>query len=208
MSENSTRTQSRGPMGGPGMSMGSGEKAKDFKGVWGKLIRYCKNYIPAILIALVIAALGTVLQIIGPDKLKDMTNEIMKGLPAIVDGVPIISAIDFTTVFNIGILLVIFYAAAAVFSFVENYMMATVTAKISKNMRTGVSQKINKPPFKYFDKTSYGDVISRVTNDVDAIGQTLNQSLDTLVRSITMFVGALIMMFYNSGMLTLVARAH
>lgn len=205
MSENNERTQNRGPMGGLGMGMRSGEKAKDFKEVWVKLIRYCKNYIPAILIALVIAALGAVLQIISPDKLKDMTNEIMKGLPALVDGVPIIGAIDFTRVFNIGILLVIFYAAAAVFSFVENFMMATVTAKISKNMRTGVSQKINKLPFKYFDKTSYGDVISRVTNDVDAIGQTLNQSLDTLVRSITMFVGALIMMFYNSWILALVA---
>jgi len=207
MSENNRKTRNSGPMGGPpGMGGGmGGEKAKDFKGTWGKLIRYCKSYMPVIIIALVIATIGTILQIIGPEKLKDMTNEITKGLPALVDGVPILGAIDFDAVFNIGMLLVCFYAASAIFSFAENYMMATITAKISKNMRTGISQKINKLPLKYFDKTSYGDVISRVTNDIDAIGQTLNQSLDTLVRSITMFVGALVMMFYNSWILALVA---
>jgi len=189
--------------GRPGM--GGGEKAKDFKGTWVKLLRYCKSYAPVIIIALVIAALGSALQIIGPDKLKDMTNEIMKGLPAMVEGVPILGAIDFTAVFNIGILLVCFYAASGIFSFVENFIMATITAKISKNMRSDISKKINKMPLKYFDKTSYGDVISRVTNDVDAIGQTMNQSLDNLVKSITMFVGALIMMFWNSWILALVA---
>jgi ATP-binding cassette subfamily B protein len=189
--------------GRPGM--GGGEKAQDFKGTWGKLIRYCKRYMPAILIALVLAAFGVVLQIIGPDKIGEMTNEIGKGVPKIIDGVPVLGAIDFKVVFNIGMLLVFFYASSAVFSFIENFMMATVAAKISKNMRAGISQKINKLPLKYFDKTSYGDVISRVTNDVDAIGQTLNQSLDGLVRSITMFVGALIMMFYNNWILALVA---
>ena len=205
MSDNNTRRHRRTPMGGPpGMGMNV-EKAKDFKGTWGKLIRYCKRYIPVIMVALVIAALGTVLQIIGPDKLKEMTNEIMQGLPALINGVPVLGAIDFGAVFNIGILLVVFYASASIFSFVENYMMATITAKISKNMRTGISQKINRLPLRYFDKTSYGDVISRATNDVDAIGQTLNQSLDTLVRSVTMFIGALIMMFYNSWILALVA---
>jgi len=212
MSENNTRTQNSASMGGMrggpgsrgmGMSMG-GEKAKDFKGVWRKLIRYCKNYIPAILIALVIAALGTVLQIAGPNQLGKMSNEIQKVIEALIKEQRVIG-IDFTIISNIGILLVFFYAASAIFSFTENFMMATITAKISKNMRTGVSQKINKLPFKYFDKTSYGDVISRVTNDVDAIGQTLNQSLDMLVRAITMFVGSLIMMFYNSWILALVA---
>lgn len=205
MSEHNEKTQSRGPVGGhPGMGMG-GEKAKDFKGTWGKLIRYCRRYMPVILTALLVAAFSSLLQIIGPDKLKDMTNEITKGLPALVDGVPILGAIDFNTISCIGMLLVFFYGAGAVFGFIESFMMATVTAKISKRMRTDVSAKINKLPLKYFDKTSYGDVISRITNDVDAIGQTLNQSLDTLVRSITMFIGALVMMFYNSWILALVA---
>lgn len=208
MSENRTIAQNRGSMGGPlggPPPMGGGEKAKDLKGTWGKLIRYCRRDMPVIITALAIAALGTALQIIGPDKLKDMTNEITKGLPALINGVPVSGAIDFNAVFNIGMLLVCFYAASGIFSFVENFMMATVTAKISKNMRTGVSKKINNLPLKYFDKTSYGDVISRVTNDVDAIGQTLNQSLDNLVRAITMFLGSLIMMFYNSWILALVA---
>ena len=195
-----------GPMGGgPGGRMGGGEKAKDFKGTWLKLIRYCKRYMPAILTALVIAAVSTALQIIGPDKIKDLANEIAKGLPALVNGAPVIGAIDFQAVTRIAYLLVIFYLSSSVLSFVENFIMATVTAVISKNMRTGISDKINKMPLKYFDKASFGDVISRVTNDVDAIGQTLNQSLDGLVRSITMFIGALIMMFYNSWILALVA---
>ncbi len=208
MSENQTRTPNGGPMGGPAggpPGMGGGEKAKDFQGTWGKLIRYCKGYMPVIITALVIAALGTFLQIIGPDQLKNMTNEITKGLPALINGVPVSGAIDFNAVFNIGMLLVCFYAASGIFSFAENFIMATVTAKISKSMRTDIAKKINKLPLKYFDKTSYGDVISRVTNDVDAIGQTLNQSLDNLVRAFTMFVGSLVMMFYNSWILALVA---
>ena len=195
MSENNTRTQSRGPMGGIG---GAAEKAKDFKGTWGKLIRYCKKYMPVIVAALVIAALGTVLQIVGPDRLGGMTDEIVKGLSPM-------ASIDFKAVAGIGILLVCFYAGSAILSFAENYMMATITAKISKNMRSDISKKINRMPLKHFDRTSVGDVISRVTNDVDAIGQTLNQSLDNLVRSVTMFAGALIMMFWNSWILALVA---
>ena len=211
MSDQNVRPQQRGPMRGPmggpmrGGPMGMGEKSKDFKGTWLKLIKYCNKYIPATLIALIIAALGTALQIIGPDKLKDLANEIMNGLPALVNGTPVIGAINFDIVGKIGTTLIIFYLTSAVLSFTENFMMATVTAKISKKMRTDVSAKINKLPFKYFDKISYGDVISRVTNDVDAIGMTMNQSLDTLVRAVTMFCGALIMMFYNSWILALVA---
>jgi len=201
-----------GPMGGgPGGRMGGGppgmvvEKAKDFKGTWIKLIRYCRNYLPAISIALVIAAAGTVLQIIGPDKLKELTNEIMRGLPALVNGQPVLGAIDFGAISRIAVMLVFFYGSSALLSFAENFIMATVTARISKGMRAGISRKINRLPLKYFDRTSYGDVISRVTNDVDAIGQTLNQSIDNLVRAVTLFIGSLVMMFYNSWVLALVA---
>ena len=200
MSENTTRRPAgsfgggRGGFGRPGM--GGGEKARDFKGTWAKLIRYCKNFLPVIIAALVIAAGGTVLQIIGPDRLGDMTNEILGGLRG---------SIDFKAVTSIGILLVCFYAGSALLSLTENTIMATMTAKISKNLRTDISKKINRMPLKYFDKTSVGDVISRVTNDVDTIGQTLNQSLDNLVRAVTMFVGSLIMMFWNSWILALVA---
>jgi len=210
MSDNTERKRPGrfgGGMGGPRGMMGGGEKAKDFKGTWIKLIRYCKNYMPIIIVALVIAAMGTSLQIAGPNKLGDMTNEIAKGLPAIINNTPVMGAIDMTAVYNIGMLLVLFFGSSAILSFIENFIMATVTARISKNMRTGISRKINKLPLKYFDKTSYGDVISRVTNDVDTIGQTMNQSIDNLVRAITMFAGSLIMMIYNSWMLALVAVA-
>lgn len=192
-------------MGG-GHGMGAPvEKPKDFKGTWKKLIQYCRKFIPATIVALIFAAVGTVLQIIGPDKLKDMTNEITKGLPAIVNGQPVIGAIDMNAVINIGLILVFFYAASAVASFIQSFMMATVTQRISKNLRTDISGKINRMPLKYFDKVSYGDVLSRVTNDVDAIGQTLSQSIGTLVTSVTMFVGALIMMFYNNWIMALTA---
>lgn len=192
-------------MGG-GHGMGAPvEKPKDFKGTWKKLIQYCRKFIPTTIVALIFAAVGTVLQIIGPDKLKDMTNEITKGLPAIVNGQPVIGAIDMNAVINIGLILVFFYAASAVASFIQSFMMATVTQRISKNLRTDISGKINRMPLKYFDKVSYGDVLSRVTNDVDAIGQTLSQSIGTLVTSVTMFVGALIMMFYNNWIMALTA---
>ncbi len=202
MSEQRTN---RKPMAGGPMGQGAVEKPKDFKRTWGKLIAYCKNYMPAVIAALVMAAMGTVLQIIGPDKLKDMTNEIMKGLPSLINGVPVAGTIDFGAVKKIALLLVAFYAGSTLLNFIQSFMMATVTQRISKNMRTGISQKINKLPLKYFDKVSYGDILSRVTNDVDTIGQTMNQSIGNLVTSITMFVGTAIMMFYNNWIMALTA---
>lgn len=199
-----TRTPAmRGPMGNH--SMGGGEKAKDFKGSWSRLITFSKEYLPIVILALFLAAISTIFIIIGPNKLKEMTNVIIKGLPSMVNGKPIVGSIDFSSLINTGLLLVILYGLSGILGFVENFLMATITAKIAKNLRHDISKKINKLPFKYFDKTSYGDVISRVTNDVDAIGQTLFRSIDSLVRAATMFLGALIMMFYNSWILTLVA---
>ena len=184
---------------------GSVEKPKEFKKTWDKLVKYCKDYIPSIMIALIIAAVGTVFQLLGPDKLKDLTNEIVKGLPAIINGIPVLGKIDLNIITDIAWTLVFFYASSVILSFIESYIMATITAKISKKMRTGISKKINKIPLKYFDKTSFGDVISRVTNDVDAIGQTLNQSLDNLVKSVTMLIGSVVMMFYTNWIMALTA---
>jgi ATP-binding cassette subfamily B multidrug efflux pump len=193
----------RGPgMRGPGMT-GMVEKPKDFKKTLGKLVKYSKSYITVIVIALLLASIGTVLQIIGPDRLKDITNEIIKGLPALVNGQPVLGSIDINAVSNIALILVFFYASSAVLNFAQGFIMATITQKISKSMRTDISQKINRLPLKYFDKSSHGDVLSRVTNDVDTIGQTLNQSVGTLVTAVTMFIGSLIMMFYNSWILAL-----
>ncbi len=181
------------------------EKPKNLRKTWGKLLLYCKNYLPAAVIALLLAAGGTVLQIIGPNMLKVMTNEIMQGLPALAEGIPMAGAVDLDAVKNLACILVMLYAGSAMLSFAQGYMMATVTQKISKRMRAGISEKINRLPLKYFDKVSHGDVLSRVTNDVDAIGQTMNQSVGSLVTSVTMFAGSLIMMFYNSWVLALIA---
>jgi len=206
MSERNERRQGRGPMGGgPPHMRGPGEKPKNFKKTMGKLIRHCRKYLPAMLIALVAAAAGTVLQIIGPDWIKSLTNEISKGLPALVNGVPVANSIDMTAVANICWTLVFFYAGAMLLNFIQSFIMATVTQKVSRGLRTDISKKINRLPLRYFDQTSYGDVLSRVTNDVDTIGQTMNQSVSTLVTSVTMFFGALFMMFYNSWILALTA---
>ena len=195
----------RGFMGGP--MHGAVEKPRDFKNTMKKLVGYCKSYLPVIIVALAAAAVATVLQILGPNKLKDLANEITKGLPAMIKGMPVVGSIDMTAVGNIAWLLVFYYSGSLLLNFIQSFIMATVTQKISKKMRTDISLKINRLPLSYFDRTSYGDVLSRVTNDVDAIGQTLNQSVATLITSATMFVGALVMMLYNSWVLSLTAIA-
>lgn len=184
---------------------GAVEKPQDFGKVMGKLVRFCRKYVPAIIIALVLGAAGTICQIIGPDKLKDMTNEIAKGLPAVVHGKPVLNSIDMGAVARIGWLLVVLYVGYALLSYIQSWMMATVTQRTAQELRESISKKINKLPLSYFDKVSYGDVLSRVTNDVDAIGQTLGQSLGSLITSATLFVGALVMMFYNNWIMALCA---
>ena len=199
MSEQKNKETPQRQGGGGGGMHGMGgvpEKPKDLKQSMGKLIRFSKSYLPVIITALIASAIGTVFQIIGPDKIKDLVNEISKGLTV---------GIDLDEVSRIGLMLVLFYAASAILSFMQSFIMATVTQKISKNMRTGISQKINKLPLKYFDKVSYGDVLSRVTNDVDTIGQTLNQSIGSLVAAVTLLIGSVFMMFYTSWVLALTA---
>ena len=191
----------RGPMG----RGGAVEKPQDFGKVMGKLVRFCRKYVPAIIVALVLGAAGTICQIIGPNKLKDMTNEITKGLPAVVHGKPVLNSIDMGAVARIGWLLVVLYVGYALLSYIQSWMMATVTQRTAQELRESISKKINKLPLSYFDKVSYGDVLSRVTNDVDAIGQTLGQSLGSLITSATLFVGALVMMFYNNWIMALCA---
>ena len=190
-----------------GRGRGAVEKPQDFGGVMKKLVHFCRHYIPAIIVALVLGAIGTVCQIVGPDKLKDMTNEIAKGLPALVNGKPVLGAIDMDAVTHIAWLLVALYVGYAVLCYVQSWMVANVTQRTAQELREAISVKINKLPLKYFDKVSYGDVLSRITNDVDAIGQTLGQSVGSLITSVTLFVGALIMMFYNNVIMTVCAIA-
>lgn len=207
MSENKKIRSAQGPMMGPRGMAGTVEKPKSFKATMLKLIQYCKSYLSTIIIALISAMAGTLFQIIGPDKLKELTNEIGKGLPAMIKGVPVINSIDLNAIANIAWLLVFFYAASMLLNMLQGQIMATATQKISKKMRSDISIKINHLPLKYFDRTSYGDVLSRVTNDVDTIGQTLNQSIGTLVTSVTMLAGSLVMMFYSNWIMALTAVA-
>ena len=181
-----------GPMGGRGV----GEKSKDFVGTWKKLILYCKKYLPVVVVALVLAMAGSVCSLIGPDKLKDLTNIITEGL---------MTEIDMPGVKKIALWLIGLYGVSAVFSYIQSFIMATVNQRVTKNLRRDISVKINKVPLSYFNKNSFGDVLSRVTNDVDTIGQSLNQSIVTLVTAITMFAGSLFMMFYTNWIMAVTA---
>ena len=183
-------------MRGPGPMRGAPQKAKNMKATIQKLLRFLKAYLPVIVVSLVLAAIGTLLQIIGPDKLKELANLIIQGL---------MTGIDMEAMKAIALTLVVFYGTSAIANYVQSYLMATTTAKIGKKLRGSILDKINKLPLSYFDSSSYGDVLSRMTNDVDTIGQTLNQSLSGLVGAITMFFGALIMMFITNWLMALTA---
>ena len=184
---------SGGP-GGRGIRMGKGEKANDFGKAMKQLIVYLKNYLPAICLSVILAGAGTIFNLIGPGKLSDMTKLITEGLRG---------GIDVERVVKIAMTLAILYGLGFVFSVLQGQIMAVVTQRVSKGLRSEISKKINRLPLKYFDSTSTGDVLSRVTNDVDTIGQTLNQSLGSLVSAVTMFAGCLIMMFYTNWTMAL-----
>lgn len=255
---------------GPRRGLGAGgEKAKDLVGTWKKLLVFCRKYFVPMIIALLCAAVGTVLTLMGPGKLSDMTDTVTTGIkpdterlteiagasaqsmaagsvaPMTVDGVTISvedqlallellssadmeaggeeaglavieqlpasiyklvgPSVDIDNIFRIAIVLVVMYAFSWIFSTIQNWTMATVTQRISKQMRTEISQKINRLPMWYYNRTSTGDVLSRVTNDVDTIGQSLNQSLGNLVHAIILFVGSFIMMLITDGWMTLAA---
>jgi len=188
----------RGPLGGPGRGpMGGGEKPKDFKGTWEKLIAYCRRYLPIIVLALILACASAVFNLVGPNQIRKVTDLINSGLRS--------GGIDLAAIGRIGTLLATLYLIGAVCGYTQGYIMNLITQLVCKRLRTDISEKINRLPLKYFDRTSYGDVLSRVTNDVDAIGQTLNQSIGSLVSAVTMFGGALIMMLYTNVFMTLTA---
>ena len=179
------------------------EKPKKFKKTLKEMAGYLKPYFPLILIAVVASVIATILQIIGPDKLKLITDEITKGLPKIVKGKPVVTAIDMDSVKSISLMLLIFYLSSLVLNLLQRFIMADVTQKISKSFREEIANKINRLPFSYFDNTTFGDILSRVTNDVDTISQSLNQSVGALLTSVVMLIGTLVMMIYNSGILTI-----
>lgn len=186
----------RGGMRGPGMGRRPAEKSKDFKGTWMKIIRYCKRYLAVIVVALICAVAGTILTILGPDKLSDLTKVITEGIA---------TGIDMERVKSIGLTLVVFYVGSAILSFGQQFIMATVTQNVTKQLRSDISGKINRLPMAYYNKTSTGDVLSRVTNDVDMISQSMNQSIGNLVSAVALFFGSLIMMFKTNVIMTLTA---
>lgn len=186
----------RGGMRGPGMGRRPAEKSKDFKGTWMKIIRYCKRYLAVIVVALICAVAGTILTILGPDKLSDLTKVITEGIA---------TGIDMERVKSIGLTLVAFYVGSAILSFGQQFIMATVTQNVTKQLRSDISGKINRLPMAYYNKTSTGDVLSRVTNDVDMISQSMNQSIGNLVSAAALFFGSLIMMFKTNVIMTLTA---
>lgn len=162
----------------------------------GKLITYCKKYIPVIVIALISSVIGTILSLIGPDKLSEMTDIITDG---------IMTNIDLEKITAIGLTLVAIYVLSAILTFSQGYIMATVTQKVSKGLRSDISKKINKLPMSYYNNNTTGDLLSRVTNDVDTIGQALNQSVGTLISAICLFFGSLIMMLKTNVIMTVAA---
>lgn len=189
-------------MGGPGAMMGmmgGGGKAKDFKGSLRKLIKVMKPYLLAVIIAIIFTAISTVLSIIAPTYVGKLTDEIAVSMFG--------RAINMSQVTKFAIILAVFYGSSMILSYIQAFIMASVNQGVSKGLRTSISQKINKLPLKYYDNHIIGDTLSRVTNDVDTIGQTLNQSLCSLISSVIMLIGVTIAMFVTNWQLAFTAIA-
>ena len=194
--------QRRGPAGhGPG-PMAAGEKAKDFKGTMKKLLGYMKRFLPGIVLVLLCAAASTIFSIFGPKVLGQATTKLFEGLIAMLTGT---GSIDFNAIGQILLMLGGLYLLSALLSYVQGWVMSGVATKLSYSMRTDISRKLDKLPLSYFDRVPHGEVLSRITNDVDTITQTLNQSLSQIVSNVTMMIGVLCMMLSISLSMTLVA---
>ncbi|SIO07249.1 ATP-binding cassette, subfamily B [Carnobacterium alterfunditum] len=174
----------------------AGKKPDNFKESIGKLANYCKIYIWYIVVAIIFAVFGTIFNLVGPNRLSEITDIITSGITG---------EIDLEKIKNIGLFLAVLYVIGFVLSYFQGFIMATVTQKVTKQLRTDISTKINRLPLRYFDSNNHGDILSRVTNDIDTIGQTLNQSLGQLVTAISLFSGSLIMMFYTNVLMAISA---
>lgn len=210
MSENNRKPDQRhqrrrgGPMGGP-MAMMKGEKARDFKGTMKKLIKYLSVYKVSIITVFIFAAASAVFSIAGPKILGKATTKLFEGIMGKISGAG--SGVDFDYIGRIMLILIGLYGLSALLAYIQGWIMSSVSMKVSYGFRKDISQKINRMPLKYFDGTNHGEVLSRVTNDVDTLSQTLNQSLSQIITSVTTVVGVLIMMLTISWVMTLVAIA-
>lgn len=190
----------RGPMGhGP---MGSGEKAKDFSGTISKLIKYISKYKIQIVVVMLCAICSTIFNVVGPKVLGEATTEVFNGLVAKITGG---GGIDFGKIGQILLILLFLYVISCVFSFIQGMIMTGVSQKVSYQMRDEISKKINRMPMRYFDGKTHGEILSRVTNDVDTLGMSLNQSITQIITSVTTLIGVLVMMLSISGSMTLIA---
>ena len=209
MSEKNLKKIKKKPMrGGPGGHgpAGAGEKAKDFKSAVKRLVKELGKFKILIIIALILAIAGAVLSISAPDRLSKLTDEIQAGIiPKMENGQIIMPEINMDAIKSIAISLVILYLFSAICTFIQSICMTEVANNFARSLRTRISVKINKLPLSYFDRHQSGDTLSRVTNDVDTIAQTMNQSLGTLVSNITLFLGSIIMMFYTNWIMALTA---
>ena len=196
----------RGPFGGHGpmgAAMGGpAEKPRDFRGTMAKLVQYLGAYKTAIVVVLLFAAGSTVFSIVGPKILGRATTKLFEGVMAQIAGT---GSIDFTAIGRIILTVLGLYLLSAAFSYVQGWIMTDVAMKVTYRFRRDIAEKINRMPLRYFDGTSHGEVLSRITNDVDTVNQTLNQSLTQIITSVTTVVGVLIMMLTISWLMTLVA---
>ena len=174
------------------------EKAKDFKGSLVKLMKYSKKYFPLIFCAIFLAVAGTVLIILGPNYLSDLTNHITNNM---------MIGIDFEFVLKIGLILVSFYSAGFLLNYLQNYITVVVSNKLSKELRQDISKKMNNIPFKYYDKTTYGEILSTIVNDVDTLGYTISNSVVTIISSSALLIGSLVMMFITNWIMAFIAIA-
>ncbi|MDF2472370.1 MAG: transporter related [Anaerocolumna sp.] len=208
-SENKSLNQSkgRGPMGGGPMGGGpmggmGGPKAKDFKGSIGKLADYMKEFKIRLLFVFLFAVGSTIFSIVGPKILGNVTTEIFEGLVEKVSGT---GGIDFERIGKILLVLLGLYVISSIFSLIQGFIMTDISQKVTFRLRKNISEKINRMPMNYFDKTTHGEVLSRVTNDVETLNMSLNQSVQQIITSTTMIIGVLAMMLSISFTMTLVA---
>jgi len=198
-----SRGRSRGgPRGGPMGRMMKGDKAKDFKGSMIKLISYLGRYKVTIIIAIIIAIASTAANIIGPKILGEATTTLFEGLISVVQGT---GEVDFDFIGRIILITLALYVSSAIFSYIQGWIMARVSTDISYRLRKDISEKINRMELKYYDRTTQGEILSRITNDVDTINQTLSQSITQIITSIITVLGILVMMLTISWLMTLVA---
>ncbi len=191
------------PFGGPGMrGMVKGERARDFKGTMRKLVQYLGAYRLSILVVLIFAIASTLFSIVGPKILGQATTELFNGVMSLLAGT---GSIDFAAIGHILLIALTLYLISAGFAYAQGWVMADVSMQVSYRFRQDIAVKINRMPLRYFDGTNHGEVLSRITNDVDTVSQTLNQSLTQIITSTVTVVGVLIMMISINWLMTLVA---